>query len=202
MPSTLLRPHAGLDSVRRWRFPRLVSSESLSKAEAATLFACGAAAAMVALAEFKLRLPGHSILRAAFPMVLGLSLVPRHGAGSIMGLGAVATTGVLQMFNLGDRGFGSMASLFLVGPCLDLALRTVRNGFSVYLALIATGVGVNLAAMIVQAVAKSAGWDAGGGKSVAAWFPFAALTYPLSGGIAGLLSACAWFRWKAPPSGA
>ena len=36
-------------------------------------------------------IPGHAILRAVFPMVTGLALVPRRGAGTVMGLGAMLT---------------------------------------------------------------------------------------------------------------
>lgn len=197
MNAPALSRHSSLDSVRRLRLGGWATSDTISKAETIALLACGiAATAMVTLAEFKLRIPGHSILRAVFPMAFGLALVPRRGAGTLMGLGAVGTAGLFGLFNVGDRGLGSMTSLCLIGPALDVALRRVSSGRGVYIGLTLAGIAANLAALLVQTYAKSAGWDAGGGKSVAAWLPFAAMTYPTCGGVAGLVSAIAWFRCK------
>lgn len=193
--------HGPLSDSGRLRLPSRPSEASVSVAELGVLLLCGAAAAgAVLLFEFKLKFPGHSILRAVFPMALGLALVPRRGSGTVMGAGAIATTAGMYFGGVGDKGLGSMTSLFMIGPFLDLALRRAVSGRRVYLALTAAGVFANLAALAVQGSAKYFGIDGGGGfKSLATWLPSAALTYPICGALAGLLSAAAWFRWNAEP---
>jgi hypothetical protein len=168
----------------------------MSALEMATLVVCGmTSAAFVLLLEFNLRLPGHSILRAVFPMAFGLALVPRHGAGSVMGAGAIAAAAGLLFGGWGDRGLGSLTSLCLIGPVLDWSMRRSANGRWVYASFLTAGLLTNLAAFAVQTLAKSLGWDAGGGKSIMRWLPFALLTYPTCGALAGLISAVVWFRW-------
>lgn len=190
--------HDPLSDAGRLRLPSRQVTSSISIAETGVLLLCGAAAAgAVLMFEFKLKLPGHAILRAVFPMALGLALVPRRGAGTVMGAGAVATVSAILFGGWGEKGLGSLTSLFLIGPFLDLAVRRTVSGRRVYLSLAAAGVLANMAALAVQASAKYFGFDGGGrGKNLATWLPLALLTYPLCGALAGLLSAAAWFRWK------
>lgn len=47
------------------------------------------AATFTILADFSLKIPGHAILRVVLPFAFGLASVPRHGAGSVMGFGAL-----------------------------------------------------------------------------------------------------------------
>ncbi len=172
---------------------------ALGLVETAALLLCGMAAAFaVLLLEFKWRLPGHAILRGVFPMAMGLAMVPRRGAGTVMGLGAIATAAVVLTSGWGEKGLGSLTSLFLVGPLLDLSTRWSTSGKRVYLAFMSAGVLANLAAMSMQVVAKSMGWGGGGGKSLAAWLPLACVTYPTFGAVAGIVSAAALFRWGSP----
>lgn len=195
----LLPQHYALSTAGRVRLPSRAAGASISLAETLALLACGAvAAASVLLVDFKLKLPGHAILRAVFPMALGLSVVPRRGAGAVMGTGAVATAAMLIGGGWADKGLGAMTSLCLVGPVLDLAMRRSASGRRIYLGFIAAGVATNLAAMLVQAGAKTLGWDnLSGGKSLVAWLWPALASYPLCGALAGLISAAAWFRWNA-----
>jgi len=195
--STALFPwHNPLRDASRLPLPR-IGTESVSVSQMGVLFLCGAgAAAAVSWLDFSLKIPGHAILRAAFPMALGLAIVPRKGAGTLMSGGAMATAAILRFGGWAENGLGSLTSLCLMGLFLDLALRGCRNGRRIYLALIVAGVLTNLAAMSVQVAAKYYGWGGGGGgKSLAAWLPFASFTYPLCGALAGLLSAIVWFRW-------
>ena len=62
------------------RFPSLVRTQRrISALELILLLSCGAAAAAaVAYVKLSLRIPGHSIVLAALPMVLGLALAPRR----------------------------------------------------------------------------------------------------------------------------
>src|SRR5262249_14885754 len=100
---------------------------TVSLAEAAALLAVGATAAVLTAAlDLHLRIPGHAIIRAIFPMAFGLALVPRRLAGVCMGAGALATGSLLKTAGAGI-GPGALASLTLTGPCLDLAVLGARG---------------------------------------------------------------------------
>jgi hypothetical protein len=132
-------------------------------------------------------------------MALGLALVPRRGAGLIMGAAAALTLlplmlGYTPAGVLFTKGAGSTTSPLLAGPMLELTTRPARRGWRLYLAFILAGVLVNLAALLVQGGSKLAGWDAGGGKPLAVWLATALWSYPLCGACAGLFSAVCWFH--------
>ena len=168
----------------------------ITSTETLVLLGCGIVAAVgVLLIEFSLKLPGHAILRAVPPLALGLSLVPRRGAGTVMGIGALATTGVILGAGWGEKGHGATVSLALIGPVLDLAMRSSTGGKRIYGAFISAGMVANLAAFAFQAGSKYFGWG-GGGKPLAAWLPLAIVTYTAFGAAAGLLSAAICFRWN------
>lgn len=199
-----------LQSLRQslWR----PGTDSLQLTEIMFLLGCGVLSALsVLLPEFKLQLPGHAILRAVFGMAFGLALVPRLGAGSIMGIGAIATTIVCREMGQGKDGLGSIASLCLTGPCLDIVLNTVRRGPWVYVGLMGAGLLSNLTAFAVQYTDKVWHWTralngasggggmgtgGGGGRGLGAWLAVASWTYPVFGLTAGLLSALVWFRFQ------
>lgn len=193
--------HSPLSAASRLRVTPGAGITPISVSETAVLLACGAtAAAAVLMLDFKLQLPGHAILRAVFPLALGLALVPRRGAATVMGAGAVSTAAALVFGGWGEKGLGSMTSLCVIGPLVDLAVSRSSTGRRVYLSFITAGVLTNLAALAVQASAKYFGFGGGGGKSLAVWLPMALVTYPVFGAVAGLVSAAAWFRWNAPAS--
>lgn len=181
------------------RLPALTQDESnVRAAEWSVWLLMGITAACAsALPDWNLRIPGHAILRSVFPMALGLSLAPRRGAGSVMGLMAFATALGLRFSGMAEVGFGAMTSLTLTGPLLDFALRKAREGWRLYLCVVIAGVSSNLIAMGVKASEKLLLTGAGGGgkRSFGAWLAQAAWTYPLCGVLAGLLSAAVWFRW-------
>lgn len=199
MNAKLLPWNQSLGRASRLPVGRSDAAAPISASETVVLLLCGfVSAATVLTLEFKLKMPGHSILRAVFPMAFGLAAVPRRGAGTVMASGAILTALGFSVTGWGERGLGAMTSLFLIGPCLDLALRGSGTGRRVYGSFVAAGVVANLLAMLVQIAAKSAGWKvAGTGKSLAEWLPRAALSYPLCGALAGLISAIIWFRWNA-----
>lgn len=205
MSTRLLAWNVPLSDASRIRLASRSATDPILVAETGILLICGAvSAATVLTLEFKWKMPGHSILRAVFPMALGLALVPRRGAGTVMGAGAVATAAAFMFGGWGERGLGALTSLSLIGPFLDLAVRRSTSGRRVYISLVAAGVLTNLAAMSVQLSAKyfglgGGGGGSGGGKSLTEWLPMALITYPLFGALAGLLSAAAWFRWKSAP---
>ena len=81
MRTTSLILHEGLWERSRLRW--LASSAEQSRAlELAFLVACGFLAALASgYLAFRLCMPGHAILRAVFPMALGLAAVPRRVRG-------------------------------------------------------------------------------------------------------------------------
>jgi hypothetical protein len=165
--------------------------------EMALLFGMGALSALaVSWIQLDLRLPGHHIVLSMFPMALGLSLAPRRLGGTLMGGGAFAA---LLASGFGGMGVGAWAGLLLLGPARDLALRPARRGAHVYLGLVLAGIGANLGAMGVRALAKMAGFRGlgGGGRGLVEWWQQAQFTYPAFGALAGILSAAVWFHFRA-----
>jgi hypothetical protein len=190
--------HEGLADAAR--VPSLARSrDRISALELLVLFAAGAAAsAAVGLAKLGLGIPGHAIVLAALPVALGLSLAPRHLAGSIMSTGALGSAWLLQRAGLGDYSSGSFVSLCLLGPLMDLALRGARRGWRVYAALVLAGTATNLLALASRASFKLLGLDVGG-RPFDSWWLQAIGTYTASGIVAGLCGAFCWFHFSAGP---
>ncbi len=188
--------HDGLAGAAR--FPPLVRARRrISALELILLLSCGAAAAAaVAYVKFSLRIPGHSIVLAALPMVLGLALAPRRLAGSVMSAGAIGTAWLLSGVGGASYGSGSAVSLLLIGPMMDVAVRHARGGWRVYAALVLSGVVTNLLALGSRATFKMLGLDLAGGRGFDSWWLQASVTYTLSGVVAGLLGALCWFHFN------
>lgn len=176
--------------------------QRLRAAEVMVLLSAGIAAALAsALPELGLRIPGHAILRAVFPMALGLALVPRRLGGMVMGVGAVGTAIGLQVGHWGSLGAGALASLALTGPLLDLALARARRGWGLYLAFVLAGLGSNLAALAARVAAKLVGLEHPSTRPLAEWWMQAAGSYVVCGMLAGLISALVWFQFAASNPG-
>jgi hypothetical protein len=160
-------------------------------AEALLLVLLGSTAAVLSASlNLDLKVPGHAILRSVFPFCLGLALVPRRGAGTVMGVAALAT--LLARSGGDGPGWGAATSLALTGPALDLAARGAGSGRSIYLALVLAGTAANLVAFAFRLGAKLL--SASSGRPVASWWPEAIATYALCGMAAGAISAAVWFR--------
>ena len=189
--------HDGL--IDATRFPTLSRTRSrISAIELLLLLACGAAAAAaVAYVKLSLRIPGHSIVLAALPMALGLSLAPRRMVGSVVSAGAIGTAWLLSAAGGASFGSGSSVSLLLIGPMMDVAVRHARGGWRVYAALVMSGVVTNLLALGSRAAFKVLGLDLAGARPFDSWWLQASVTYTLSGAVAGLLGALCWFHFNA-----
>ncbi len=134
-----------------------------------------ASACASALPDWKLGIPGHAIVRSVFPLAMGLALAPRHGAGCVMsGVGSL-TAVLLGSMQLADTrsGMGAITSLALTGPLLDLALRSAKPGWGLYVRIMSAGLATNLVALAVKAAEKQL-MPGRGGRSFGAW-----LTQPL-----------------------
>ena len=166
--------------------------------ELATLLAAGCGAAMATgFLDLGLRIPGHAIIRAVFPMAFGLAAAPRRGAGCVMGGSALASAACIHFGGFASIGVGAVTSLCVTGPLLDLAVCSLRPGRSLWLRLGLAGMMSNTVAFMVRGGVKLAGADHATGRPFAAWWPQAVWTYLLCGLLAGLLSAAVWFRFQA-----
>ncbi len=155
-----------------------------------------AALATVLLKDFGLGIPGHAILRAVFPMALGLALAPRRMGGVVMGAGALGSLLMIKAGGSATVGIGALTSLALTGPFLDAALWRARKGWRLYLAFAVAGLASNVAALTIRGGAKFVGFDHLAARPLAAWWFQAVGTYALCGILAGLLSAMVWFRFS------
>lgn len=187
--------HDGL--VAAGRLPSFARARRISAMEVLLLVLCGAAAATtVGFVKLGLRIPGHSIVLSVLPMALGLSLAPRRLAGSIMSAGAFGTAAFLSASGAASYGSGAFTSLCLIGPMMDAALSGARTGWRLYAGLILSGVCANLLALGSRAAGKLLGLDLAGARPFDSWWLQAAVTYSLSGLVAGLVGAACWFHLK------
>ena len=186
------------DLSRSARLGPLGRAGGIGQVEIAALVGLGVTAALLTtLIDFNLRIPGHHIIYAMFPLALGFALVPRALAGTIMSGSAGAT--VLAMGLVGARtpGVGVLTGLVLLGPLLDRALRWGGAGVRLYGAFIVAGALANIAAFLVRGLAKYTGVGGlAGTRPFSAWLSVAVWTYLISGMLAGLLSAAAWFQLR------
>ncbi len=195
----VLRLHPGLSgSSRLQRRTRI--HDVTSATEWATLLGIGViTAAISTLVDLHLRIPGHAILKVVFPVAAGMALVPRRGAGTIIGMSAFAAAMSLRMGGFGGvgLGFGALTSLTAIGPILDLMLRHARSSRSIYIGFVLGGLASNLLALFVRGVMKGIGLEHAGGRPLGLWLSQAAVTYTLCGIVAGLASASVWFCVRA-----
>ena len=203
-----------LAAAARWSLPRR-GQAAVGVVELGTLVMLGALAAIATqLATGSVRLPGHAILRGTLPLILGLSLVPRSTAGTVMSVAAAATFGALQLGGLRLPSPAAWVGLLCLGPAMDLAVVGARGGWRLYARFAAAGLVANLAAFAVRmastplgaAVAghvpgSGGGRGTGGGRgigrggaSVVEFWPIALASFALFGAIAGLVCAMIWFR--------
>ena len=195
MLEAVLGVNEGLASAGRLR-ALTRAGQRISLLEFAALMTCGMFAAIAAaIIETPWQIPGQSIVQSVVPMALGLALVPRRAAGSVMGVGSALTVACLRTGGFHGIGFGAMTSLFLTGPMLDVAVWSARGGWRLYVRIIVAGLATNVLALVIRLAAKVLSGDLSGGRRLAGWLPQAIWTYPLCGVIAGLIGAMAWFHW-------
>jgi hypothetical protein len=156
----------------------------------------GLATITMAFMDWGVRIPGHAILRAVFPMVCGLALVPRKGAGTVMGAGALLTLGWMRLGGHAVPGTGATTSLLLTGPMMDLALRSAKPGLRLYFSFALAGLATNVLAFAVRGSAKYFGGRGAGGRSFEGWLSEAMFTYAACGLAAGLIGGVVMFHSK------
>lgn len=178
------------------RFPSIAKiRERISASEIILLLFCGGAAATASgLIKLGLRIPGHSIVLSMIPMALGLALAPRRLSGFIMSAGAFSTAVAFNHMGLAHFGSGAFISLCLLGPVMDLAVSRARSGWRLYSGLILAGICTNLLALGSRSMSKLLGLDFSGTRPFGTWWAEAAMTYTLSGALAGLICALCFFH--------
>lgn len=206
MSSSILPRHPGLWATSRLRAiaSHAVSSNGRDWLLLAT-FGVLATCSSVFLDLGLKRIPGQAILRVVFPLALGLAVVPRRGAGCVMGGTAALTGASLQWIGLRGEsiGFGALTSLIATGPLLDWTLRRANGGWRQVVAFAWAGMVSNLLALGVRGAVKALGWEAAGRRPFAEWLTQAVGTYVLCGLIAGLISGLMLFSIRPrqkPPS--
>ena len=202
----MLSPAMNLRNASRLR-PITRDASGVSGAELAILIGCGALAALaVAWVRMPIRLPGHAILYAVLPMAAGLALVPRHGSGSLMSLGAIAGALMAQLSPLGGVQPAALVGVLALGPAIDLAQRGDATGWRIHLRFALAGLVANALSFaaryglamagVTGGMRGGGGGGGGGGQGFMSFWPTALGTFALCGAIAGLLSAAIWFRFR------
>jgi hypothetical protein len=168
----------------------------MTGAELSTLVAAGAlAAAAVAFMQLDLRVPGHSILRATLPIVLGVALVPRRFAGTIAGLAAAGSVVTFLVTGVAHFQIAAFTSLVAIGPAIDVATSgSGVGGRTLYLRFAAAGLAANMLAFAARWGAIWLGFDTLRGQS---WQQFTLLpivSYAACGIVAGLICGVICFR--------
>jgi hypothetical protein len=189
--------HDGLRDLSRLA-ARLEPGEEVRLGELAALAAAGAsAAALTTFVDLSLRIPGHHILFAVFPMALGLALVPRRRAGGVMGCAALLSSSAFWMLGARLPGMGAISSLLATGPALDAAVRWAGRGWRLYAAFMLAGLTSNFVAFLVRAAAKLLAIPGFvGSRPFATWWLPAIVTYAAAGILAGATSAAVWFKLR------
>jgi hypothetical protein len=189
----MLPIHSGLAD--RSRLTSRIGIRSTDVSALLILLTAGALAAVSLVCfDMKLRIPGNAILRGIFPMAIGLALAPRRQGGTVMGISAVASACLLHFSGGFKLGTGSLTSLAMIGPCLDVCLGRVDSGWKLYGSFVLAGFACNLLALTVRAASKFGGWEAVTSRPFATWWYQAVGSYTACGIVAGLISAIVWFR--------
>lgn len=195
----MMSPALNLRDASRLR-PITRQAAGVTLTELAILLCYGVLAALaVAWVRLPVRLPGHAILYAVLPMAAGLAIVPRHGSGCLMSIGAVAGALIAQALPFGGLQPAALVGVLALGPAIDLAQRSNATGWHIHARFALAGLAANVlswGARYGLAMAGIAGGSRGGGQGFLSFWPLALLTFALCGAMAGLLSAAIWFRFR------
>jgi hypothetical protein len=171
------------------------AASPITAAEFFVLLAAGVVAACaVALVHPEIHVQGHAILRAAVPLVLGLAIVPRRSAGSIMSVAGGLTILAFKFGYIGRLQPPAVGALLLLGPAIDLALAGSPHGWWLYLRFALAGTAANLAAFGMRFVMSWLHLDPGSGGGFRRSIPTSLVSFALCGALAGLVSGAVFFR--------
>jgi hypothetical protein len=179
------------------RLPSLSQEASVTLAEVACLLACGAVAILaVGLLRLPIRIPGHAVLRGVLPMAMGLALVPRRSAGSIMAVGAAITALGMSWGGIGRFPAAAVLSVVALGPVFDLVSSSTAQGWRLYARFAVAGAVANLAGFAMRWAMATFGWELADSRQFASFWSPALVSFIVCGAMAGLVSAGFWFRLR------
>jgi len=168
--------------------------------ELALLVGAGAGAAALSFSLGGWGIPGSNIVQAVLPMAAGLALVPRRGAGLLMGTSSVAANLLLGTLGYGHATPSTFSSLFLLGACLEFAANRTARSRRIWLWFVLAGLVANLLAFGLKMASAQLGWEGwGGARGLFKPWPARAASFALCGAVAGGASAVIFFR-RHPPS--
>ena len=196
MSSLPLTVHDQLFRSSRIALPTASPAASLTRDLTIYLLSGFLAAACVHFLDVSLKIPGHAILRSLIPVMIGLSLAPRHLGGCLIGMSALGSTALFRIAHVDPVGFGAMTSMTLIGPMLDMALWQARSGRSVIVRSAAAGIMTNLAAFAIRGSTKWGLIDTWTLRPVSQWWSLSPWSYILCGLVAGLIGGLYCFRWS------
>jgi hypothetical protein len=216
----LWQTNRSLASSARWGLARSEAGRTQS-IELAILVSLGILAALAtSFATSGIRIPGHAILRGTLPLVLGVSLVPRRSAGTVMSIAAAATFGVLRVGGLGLPNPAAWVGVVALGPAIDAAVVGAKTGWRLYARFALAGLMANLAAFaarmalgtaLITRTVRVPGLGGGGGNGmgggrglggglhrpgvgVEEFWMTALASFAACGALAGLVCGIVWFR--------
>ncbi|MCC6493220.1 MAG: hypothetical protein IT424_09380 [Pirellulales bacterium] len=177
-------------------------SARISAKDAAILLGAGVlAAALVAWAPLPLQVPGHAILKAAAPIILGVAAVPRPLAGTMAGAGAATMSTIVLATGVGQMQAAATTSLLAIGPAIDLAIMGIRRErLSIYWRLAIAGLSANLLAFVVRCSTAYFALDGVRPHRLHGLGAGALASFAICGIGAGLLSSVVFFNNDASPS--
>ena len=188
-----LAPTTRLPALPGTREQRISAAELLVLALAGVTAACAAS-----FLTLGIRVPGHAILYATFPMALGYAVSPRRGSGTLMAVWAGVIGLLLVLADLGRRPLAAFVAVVALGPMLDLAAHRGRSGWRWYVAFATCAIVANWLAFLTRAASAQFGLDLAGSREFLGFWPMAFASYTACGLAAGLMSAAAWFRASRP----
>lgn len=110
-----------------------------------------AATVAIAFVQTPIRLPGHAILKAVFPLACGMAFVAKPLAGTVACSASLFTAALLLLAGFGNLQTAALVSLLLVGPAFDWARsKNNLNRIAKLSRFALVGCAVNLIAFVVR----------------------------------------------------
>ncbi len=188
-------PSGSTELVSRW-LPAFAAEDRTSISPMAILGLAGVSSALaVAFLPFPVRLPGHAILKATLPIMLGLSIVRRPLAGTMASLVAGVCMAGLAIVGSGRVQPAAVVGMLAIGPLVDWAIRIQGPRAScgwTFARIASAGVAANMVSFGLR-------WLSSGGPRLhhmkqLGWGAF--LSFAICGLAAGLISAAICFRLR------
>jgi hypothetical protein len=192
--ATLMRRNMSLVRLRRF-WGLAASSDRVSFAELAILIGGGAISTIASYSIGGLGIPGSNMLQAVLPMAAGLAIVPRRGAGILMGLSSLGTGFAVMGLGIAHFSPSELSRLVLLGFCLEVGPARAESKSHVWLWFVFAGLAANMLGFGVKYLVAQFGIEGfGGGRGIFRPLPMKMLSWAVCGALAGGVSALIFFR--------